>query len=116
MLTYLVLLLIIVIIIFVYIQSNQFEYFRDKITYKVSPVMTKTDTKNLIKGQTIMTNMLQTFDLICRSHGLKYWSLGGTLIGSIRHNGWIPWDGDIDVGMLDTDYAKLKKLTHLFPK
>lgn len=65
---------------------------------------------NLRQGQTIMTDMLRCLDRICRKHNLKYWCLGGTLIGAVRHKGWIPHDGDIDVGMLDGDFAKLQQV------
>jgi len=57
-----------------------------------------------------MTGMFKHFDSICRKHGFKYWCLGGTLIGAIRHEGWIPWDGDIDVGMLKDDYIQFKTI------
>jgi phosphorylcholine metabolism protein LicD len=66
------------------------------------------DIKDLKKGQKIMTSMLKEFDRICRKYNLKYWCDGGTLLGVIRHKGWIPFDGDIDVGMLETDYKKLE--------
>jgi len=59
--------------------------------------------------------MFKEFNSLCRKHNIKYWCLGGTLIGALRHKGWIPWDGDIDLGMLDTDYEKLKKIVHKLP-
>ena len=62
------------------------------------------------KGQKIMTNMLREFDSICRSNGLKYWCVGGLLIGAVRHKGWIPHDADLDVAMLESDYKKLKNI------
>ena len=61
-------------------------------------------------GQLIMTNMLREFNNICRSNGLKYWCIGGTLIGAVRHKGWIPHDADIDVAMLKSDYEKLQNI------
>lgn len=57
-----------------------------------------------------MTDMLKVFDRVCRQHGLPYWAMGGTLIGAARHEGWIPHDADIDVGMLDKDYQQLKQI------
>jgi phosphorylcholine metabolism protein LicD len=57
-----------------------------------------------------MNDMFKFFDKICRDNGLKYWAIGGTLIGAIRHKGWIPWDGDIDVGMLEKDYENFRKI------
>ena len=52
--------------------------------------------------------MLRELDDICRKNNLKYWVTCGTLIGCLRHKGWIPWDSDIDVGMLEKDYKKLR--------
>ena len=53
------------------------------------------DIQGLKEGQRIMTEMLRVFDQICRRHHIRYWCMGGTLIGAIRHKGWIPWDGDL---------------------
>ena len=64
----------------------------------------------LKRGQKIMTNMLREFDNICRTNNLKYWCVGGTLIGVVRHKGWIPHDADIDVAMLESDYKKLQSI------
>ena len=70
----------------------------------------KKELEDLQKGQKIMTNMLKEFDKICRTNGLKYWCVGGTLIGTVRHKGWIPHDADIDVAMLDTDFKILENI------
>ena len=56
----------------------------------------------------VQLDMLELFDGICRRNGLKYYMIGGSLIGAMRHKGYIPWDDDIDVVMFRADYEKLK--------
>lgn len=50
--------------------------------------------------------MLAHVDEICKRHGLMYYAYGGTLLGAIRHNGFIPWDDDLDIAMKREDYNK----------
>lgn len=57
----------------------------------------------LEQAKFVMLRLLRVFDDICQKHQLRYWLDGGTLIGAIRHNGFIPWDDDIDVAMLRDD-------------
>lgn len=52
-------------------------------------------------------DLLQAFDRVCARYGLSYFAVSGTLLGAVRHGGFIPWDDDIDVAMLRPDYERL---------
>ncbi len=55
-------------------------------------------------------NILRTFKGICEKHGLRYYVVAGTLLGAVRHRGFIPWDDDVDVAMPRADYEKLARI------
>lgn len=59
--------------------------------------------------QLSLKEMLIDFDKICQEHGVRYWLSSGTLLGAVRHGGFIPWDDDIDVDMTRNDFNKLIK-------
>ena len=66
--------------------------------------MAKYDVKKL--HDKILQTLLM-FDKVCREHNLQYCICGGTLLGAVRHKGFIPWDDDLDVSMPRPDYEKL---------
>ena len=51
--------------------------------------------------------LLAALDQVCREHGLRYYMVYGTLLGAVREGGFIPWDDDMDVGLLREDYDVL---------
>ena len=55
-------------------------------------------------------DILKQFDDFCSKHNLRYYLAGGTLLGAIRHKGFIPWDDDVDVCMPRPDYEKFLKV------
>lgn len=50
---------------------------------------------------------LLAVDKVCREHNLRYYIIAGTLLGAVRHKGFIPWDDDLDIAMPRSDYDKL---------
>ena len=61
----------------------------------------------LRRQQMRMLDLLLEVDRICKKHSIPYWLGSGTLLGAIRHRGFIPWDDDLDIEMLWSDYQRL---------
>lgn len=67
----------------------------------------------LRKQQLRMLEILLYIDKVCKEHGIRYWLSSGTLLGAVRHGGFIPWDDDLDIEMMREDYVRFLKV---FPK
>ena len=68
------------------------------------------DGSTLRRQQLRMLELLDAVDTICKKHQIPYWLSSGTLIGAARHKGFIPWDDDLDIEMLRSDYLRLIKI------
>lgn len=68
------------------------------------------DQLTLREMQQVYLELLEEFDGVCQAHGLRYDLAGGSLLGAVRHGGFIPWDNDVDVCMPRPDYERMLAL------
>ena len=66
--------------------------------FKVTNILKNTQLLNL--------ELLRFIDNVCNKHNIDYWITGGTLLGAVRHGGFIPWDDDVDITFMREDYEK----------
>lgn len=64
------------------------------------------EIKNLRSLQEICIGLISFFTEVCKKENLTYYMIGGTMLGAVRHKGFIPWDDDADFGMPRADYEK----------
>ncbi|MDE6114983.1 MAG: LicD family protein [Muribaculum sp.] len=67
------------------------------------------DGSLLRRHQLKLLEMLRFIDEVCRNNDIPYWLSSGTLIGAMRHGGFIPWDDDVDVEMLAADFPRFRE-------
>lgn len=67
-------------------------------------------TMNQKRVWNIQLNLLAEVDRICKKHGITYFACRGTLLGAVRHKGFVPWNDDLDIAMLRPDYENFKRV------
>ena len=65
---------------------------------------------NLREFQLVLNDMLIDFDTFCKENHLPYYLIGGSALGAKRHEGFIPWDDDVDVALLRRDFERLEQI------
>ena len=68
------------------------------------------DGSALRRTQLELLEILKVLDGICKEHNIEWWLSSGTLLGAARHQGFIPWDDDIDIVMLRKDFKRFDKI------
>ena len=64
----------------------------------------------LMKMQLRILDIMVEIDRICRKHDIGYWIDFGTLLGAVRHGGFIPWDDDLDIAMTSDDFRRFMEI------
>lgn len=90
------------------IRKDRVNFANQFVNMEVSQIPKAQGTLRLV--QEANAGLLKIFDKICKENNLNYWMDFGTLLGAIRHKGFIPWDDDIDVGMPREDYERFIEL------
>lgn len=67
---------------------------------------------SILELRNIQLSMLDYIDGVCRHNNLQYFLFAGTILGAVRHKGYIPWDQDLDIALPRNDYEKLIEIIH----
>ncbi len=77
----------------------------------------QTGDSQLRKAQLVMLRILKIVDYLCQEYQIRYWLDGGTLLGAVRHQGFIPWDDDVDLVMPRADFNRFIEIaSELLPE
>ena len=66
--------------------------------------------KKINEHQAVMLEMLTDVDEICKKYNIKYQLFAGSLLGAVRHKGFIPWDDDLDIVILRPEYERFLRI------
>ena len=67
-------------------------------------------SKKMKEVWAVELDLLNEFDRVCKKHGIHYVASGGTMLGAVRHHGFIPWDDDVDLMMMRDEYDRFCKI------
>lgn len=84
----------------------------DLIYGKREPEKDNITQEDIRRLQLLLLEIVLEFDRICDKYGLRYWIDSGTLLGAVRHKGFIPWDDDLDVAMPIEDYFRFVEIAN----
>ena len=96
------------------ILKARLDYLEKRQAIAQSPFFIPPAVGDLRLHQLANVALLKRFTDFLDSHNLPYWLGFGTLLGAVRHGGFIPWDDDVDIAMRRCDYERLKKVIHLW--
>ncbi len=71
--------------------------------------LVKLEGETLNRFQAVLLDITEDIKSVCNENNITYMLLGGSLLGAVRHNGFIPWDDDMDLGILSSDYDRFIK-------
>ncbi|MBU5485765.1 LicD family protein [Clostridium sp. MSJ-11] len=86
-----------------------------KTNWKDGEILMQIDNLRVVQKREL--DVLRAIIEICERHGFRYFAVGGTCLGAVRHKGFIPWDDDIDIGMPRKDFDQFREVAkHELPK
>lgn len=70
----------------------------------------------MTEKQQKLLSMMEWFNNFCKEHDIKYYAIGGTALGAVRHQGFIPWDDDMDIGLPRKEYDRVVEISRNLPE